>query len=184
MAYFSPLQNGLDPRIGLLLTTFRGLIVMHLTTVQMRRQHGVSCSLVPGPLPKVSPGRDIYRPVRNLIPKALADRALVAALEVSRGAGEGELLLFGGHRWQGIYESFGPRSGKDDLAYASFTVPADEELPVSGDVVRELFSAHLTPPGFARWIMRLPSPRAAPLLPPGDPSVPLPLRRCRGNRRR
>ena len=40
MAYFAPLQNGLDPRIGLLLTTSRGLIVMHLTTVQKRRQHG------------------------------------------------------------------------------------------------------------------------------------------------
>jgi hypothetical protein len=118
------------------------------------------------------------------MPKTLADRALVAALEVARGACEGELLLFGVHCWQGIYEFYGPRSGKNDLAFASSTVPVDEELPVSGDSVRELFSAHRTPPGLARWIMRLTSPRAAPLLPPGDPNVPLPLRRCRGNRRR
>ena len=40
MAYFAPLQNGLDPRIGLLLITFCGLKVMYLTTVQTRRQHG------------------------------------------------------------------------------------------------------------------------------------------------
>ncbi len=32
------------------------------------------------------------------LPQTLADRALVAAFEVARGAGEGELLLSGSHR--------------------------------------------------------------------------------------
>jgi hypothetical protein len=81
---------------------------------------------VPGSFPKGGPGRDIYFLVRNLMPKTLADRALVAALEAARGACEGELLLFGVHSRQLAGKLFGPRALEDDLAFALLAMPVDE----------------------------------------------------------
>src|SRR5687768_16603646 len=108
----------------------------------------------------------------SLTPMTLADRALVDTFEVACGPCERKLLLIGCHRREFPDKLFGPHSFEDDLALALFPAPVDEQLPVPGDPVRELFLAHRSPEDGERLTTKAPARRAGLPWRRGDPSAP------------